>query len=138
MFYLCLFLLSYPRSFCFSICFSRASLLLFVVWRVPRILVFTVLSVGFPYFTNVVQLLCSLSGWLHLNCFSIGTGFNGAETNCRTALNLGILLMNSNCFAIFFQQHSSYVCSDIYLQQCPAHEAALKRHWLYLPKLVLI
>ena len=60
---------------------SDASLLFFVVRRVPRILVFTVLSVGFPYSTNVVQLLCSLSGWLHLNCSSIGTGYNGAETN---------------------------------------------------------
>ena len=54
------------------------------------------------FFTNVVQLLCSLSGWLHLNCSSIGTGFNGAETNCRIAHNLGVLLTNSNCFAIFF------------------------------------
>ena len=27
---------------------------------------------------------------------------NGAETNCRIAHNLAILLMNSNCFAIFF------------------------------------
>ena len=44
-----------------------------------------------------VQLLCSLSGWLHLNCTSVGTGFNGAETNCGIAHNLGILLMNSNC-----------------------------------------
>ena len=61
-----------------------------------------VLSVGFPYFTNIVQLLCSLSGWLHLNCSSIGTGFNGAETNSRIAHNLSILLMNSNCFAIVF------------------------------------
>ena len=26
----------------------------------------------------------------------------GAETNCRIAYNLGILLMNSNCFAMFF------------------------------------
>ena len=57
-------------------------------------------------------------------------GFNGAETNCRIAHNLGILLMNSNCiifinlfflfffincfFFFFFQQHSSYVCSDIF------------------------
>ena len=54
---------------------------------VPRILVFTVLFVGFPYFTNVDQLLCSLSGWLHLNCSSVGTGFNGDETNCRIARN---------------------------------------------------
>ena len=29
-------------------------------------------------------------------------GFNGAETNYRIACKLGILLMNSNCFAIFF------------------------------------
>ena len=84
------------------------------MWRVPRILVFTILSVGFPYFTNVVQLLCSLSGWLHLNCYSIGTGFNGAETNCRIAYNLGILLMNSNCFAIIFSSSLVIVCSDIY------------------------
>ena len=63
---------------------------------------FNGLSIGFPYFTNVVQLLCSLSGWLHLSCSSIGTGFNGAETNRRIAHTLGILLMNSNCFAIFF------------------------------------
>ena len=44
---------------------------------------FNGLSIGFPYFTNVVQLLCSLSGWLHLNCSSIGTGFDGAETQFR-------------------------------------------------------
>ena len=102
MLHLYVFLLRDARFVWFSICFSRASLLLFVVWRMPRILVFTVLSIDFPYFTNVVQLLCSLSGWLHLNCFSIGTGFNGVQTNCRIAHNLGILLMNSNCFAIFF------------------------------------
>ena len=41
---------------------------------------------GFPYFTTDVQLLFSL------NCFSVGTGFNGAETNCRIARSLGILL----------------------------------------------
>ena len=29
--------------------------------------------------------------------------FNGAGTNCRIAHNLGILLMNSKCFAIFFR-----------------------------------
>ena len=28
--------------------------------------------------------------------------FNGAETNCRIAHNLGILLMNNNGFSIFF------------------------------------
>ena len=81
------------RSIWFWICFSCASFLPLVVWCV---------CVGFPYFTNVVQLLCSLSGWLHLSCYSIGTGFNGAETSCRIEHILGILLMNSNYFAIFF------------------------------------
>ena len=56
-------------------------------------------SFCFPYFTNVVQLLCSLSAWLHLNCvFQLYRMYNGDETNCRIAHNLGILPMNSNCF----------------------------------------
>ena len=40
-----------------------------------------------------------------VNSYNLETasGFNGTETNCRIAHNLGILLMNSNCFAIFFQ-----------------------------------
>ena len=32
---------------------------------------------------------------------SLKSFFSGAETNCRIAHNLGILLMNSNCFVIF-------------------------------------
>ena len=32
---------------------------------------------------------------LLLKCSTIGIGFNGAETNCRIAHILGILLMNS-------------------------------------------
>mgnify|MGYP001793808821 CR=1 FL=1 len=43
--------------------------------------------------TNPSDLLLYLS----LPCL-----LDGAETNCRIAQNLGILLMNSNCFAIFF------------------------------------
>ena len=69
--------------------------------------------VVFPSLFNFVQLLCSLSGCLHLNRSSIGTGLNGAETSYRIAHNLAILLMKSNCF--FFQPRSSYVCSDIYM-----------------------
>ena len=68
--------------------------------------------------TTVVQLRWSLSGWFQLNCSSICTGFNEAETNYRIVHSLGILLRNSNCFAIYLQQHSSYVCSDIYLLIC--------------------
>ena len=83
-------------------CFSCASLLLLLCGVYAANTGFNGLSIGFPYFTNIVQLLCSLSRWLHLSCSSIGTGFDGAETNCTNAHNLGILLMNSNCFAIFF------------------------------------
>ena len=39
--------------------------------------------------------LCSRCGWLLLKCSAVGIGFNGAETNCRIAHILGILLMNS-------------------------------------------
>ena len=42
------------------------------------------------------------------------------EANCNIAHNLGILLMNSNCFAIFiFLQHSRYVSSDFYYMGHP-------------------
>ena len=39
--------------------------------------------------------------------------FNEAETNGRIARNLDIQLISRNCFAIYFQQSFSYVCSDI-------------------------
>ena len=50
-----------------------------------------------------------------------------AETNCRIAHNLGILLMNSNCFAIFFSgiiamsvQISIYKFMKVTLTDLPA------------------
>ena len=61
--------------------------------------VLTVSSTGFSNFTNVVQLLSSLSGWRYLNYSSTNTGFNGAKTNCRIARSFDILLININCFA---------------------------------------
>ena len=51
--------------------FIMGELVAFVVLK----LVFNVLSIGLPYFASIVWLLCSLSGWLHLNCSSIDTGF---------------------------------------------------------------
>ena len=44
---------------------------------------------------RLLEKLCSHCGWLLLKCSAIGIGFNGAETNCRIAHILGILLMNS-------------------------------------------
>ena len=60
-----------------SVCFSCVTLLHFIVWRIVQIISFpeTGSFICLLYFTNVVQLLCSLSGWLHLNCSSVGTGF---------------------------------------------------------------
>ena len=51
---------------------------------------------------NVVHLLYSLSGMVHLNCSLNGTRFNETKTSCIIAHNLCILLMNTNCIAIFF------------------------------------
>ena len=42
-------------------------------------------------------------------------GFNGAETNCTIAHNLGILQMNSNCFAISF---SSILVMRVQISNC--------------------
>ena len=97
-----------------KLCFSwRACCLLVcgVCRELLPILIFSGFSICFPYFTKVVQLLCSLSGWLYLNCYSIGTGFNGAETNVYIgfAFSLCILLMKSNCFAIYFPSSISVI-----------------------------
>ena len=40
---------------------------------------------------------------------------DGAETNCRIAHNLGIRLMNSNCFAIFF---SGIIAMSVQISIC--------------------
>ena len=49
-----------------------------------------------------VRKLYSHSGWLLLKWSTIGLGFNGAETNCRIARILGILLMISYRFDLYF------------------------------------
>ena len=79
----CDFVSSGERSFCFYDCVSCASLLLFMCGANYWLL--TVSFICFLYFTNVIQLLCSLGWWLHLKCSSTGTGFNGAKTNCIIA-----------------------------------------------------
>ena len=64
----------------------------------------------------VVRVLCLtkeniLGKVIFTSCLSY---INGAETNCRIARNLSILLMNhSHCFSVYIQHHSSYVCSDV-------------------------
>ena len=66
--------------------------------------------------TNCTKHDCSLSGLLHQNYSSIGTGFDGAKTNCGVAhCSLGILLMNSSYFAIYFQQHKLYLSISHYI-----------------------
>ena len=48
--------------FDFEVVFLCASFLPFVVWRVPQILIFTVLSVGFPYFLTLFSYCAHLVG----------------------------------------------------------------------------
>ena len=61
--------------------------------------------------------LCLHCGWLLLKCSAIGIGFNGAETNCRIAHILGILLMNSCNTDIFFSNyyHLQSVRFELYI-----------------------
>ena len=87
---------SYARSIWFSICFSRANLLLFVVW-----LVFTVLSVDFPYFINVVQSMCSLSERMRL--IHVLGNINPHEINEHFTFCYPSVVPESFClFNIFF------------------------------------
>ena len=57
--------------------------------------VLILLCIIFHTHIYVLSVTCSHCGWLLLKCSAIGIGFNGAETNCRIAHILGILLMNS-------------------------------------------
>ena len=103
MLYLCVFCFkSDVRAIWFWICFSRASLSLFVVWSVPWIVVFTVLSVGFPYFT-VVQLMCSLSGWLHLS-YTFGV--------CSLELRM-LHYFKKTCLIVFHLSLSASICGQV-------------------------
>ena len=62
----------------------------------------------------VFSLSVCLSVYIHLyNENNHMMWINGAESNGRIAHNLGILLMNSNCFAIFFSR-ILVVYSDLY------------------------
>ena len=53
--------------------------------------------------------MCKMS--ISLLYYNIFNEFNFAETDCKIDCNLGILLMNSNCFQLLI----IYVCSDIYI-----------------------
>ena len=62
-------------------------------WALDANFLFTVTFIFSLPILTFVQKLCSHSGWLLLKWSVIG--FNGAETNCRIAHVLGILLMIS-------------------------------------------
>ena len=73
-------------------------------------------------------LLCSHCGWLLLKCSTIGIGFNGAETNCRIAHILGILLMNSCNTDIFFSNYYHLQSVRFELQIPPESARKLSRN----------
>ena len=73
----------------------------------------TLFYVTFLYTTLVGRNCAHYAGKLLLKCSTVGTGFNGAETNnnyyCGISRILGILLMNSYCIQIFWiSVHASY------------------------------
>ena len=102
MLYLCVTLLSDAHSIGFWGCFSHTKLLLFVVWCV----VFSTLLTLFSYWAFLV----GGSTWIVVHSVQ---DLMEPKPIGRIVHNLGILLMNSNCFVIYFQQHSRCVSSDI-------------------------
>ena len=79
----------------------KTRLTVLIVWRTtqdfsliknmnPKTLVLLIVA------KSVLLMFCLWNGKLE------SVTLNGTVTNCRIAHNLGILLMNSNCFAIFY------------------------------------
>ena len=72
--------------------------------------------------------------WLLLKCSAIGIGFNGAETSCRIAHILGILLMNSCYTDIFFSNyyHLQSVRFELRSRRVRLERNPLKRSWQFI------
>ena len=70
-------------------------------------------SICFSYFTNVVQLLCSLKSWLYLNCTSVGKGFNGAHLTLTLLFTLlyNLNLNNHSTLQSGIDGHTKMTCS---------------------------
>ena len=69
-------------------------------------------NVIYVVFLTYVLSVTVLTLWsLLLKCSAIGIGFNGAETNCRIAHILGILLKNSYEFLILLEATFIYSLS---------------------------
>ena len=99
--WLCVYFLSLfdvlfvARAFSYFL-FARACIIvLYIQLTLDAYFILTVIILfSLPIPTFVIK-LSSHSGWLLLKWSTIGTGFDGAETNCRIAHVLGILLMIS-------------------------------------------
>ena len=88
------------------------------------------------YSRRKITFFALFSYWRHillLKCSATGMGFNGAETNCRIAHILGILLMNSCNTDIFF---SNYFHLQSGRFECLGDPSILKSHIMW-PELSL-
>ena len=83
----------------FLICCSRVLISLCCILTLDANFILTVTILFSLPILTFVQWLCSHKGWLLLKWSAVGLGFNRAETNCRIANVLGILLMISYWFA---------------------------------------
>ena len=89
------YVLFVARAFSYFL-FARACIIvLYIQLTLDVYFILTVIILFSLPILTFIQLLSSHSGWLLLKWSTIGTGFDGAETNCRIAHVLGILLMIS-------------------------------------------
>ena len=83
------------RAFSYFL-FARACIIvMYIQLTLDAYFILTVIILFSLPILTFVQKLSSHSGWLLLKWSTIGTGFDGAETNCRFSHVLGILLMIS-------------------------------------------
>ena len=94
-FLLLFYVLFVARAFSYFL-FARACIIvMYIQLTLDAYFILTVIIL-FPLpILTFIQLLSSHSGWLLLKWSTIGTGFDGVETNCRIAHVLGMLLMIS-------------------------------------------
>ena len=89
------YVLFVARAFSYFL-FARACIIvLYIQLTLDVYFILTVIILFSLPILTFIQLPSSHSGWLLLKWSTIGTGFDGAETNCRIAHVLGILLMIS-------------------------------------------
>ena len=90
---LCVICCAHVFLFFVRACLYHCDVYLADVGRIPYINGYYFIFLAHTNVYSVTEL--TYSGWLLLKWSTVGIGFDGAETNCRIAHVLGILLMIS-------------------------------------------